>query len=73
MLANSEALIPQAMTAIESIMRRQHRLQTGKDDDFDIRSQSDFLNAAQQTMQLFGLLLAGIATVSLLVGGIGGS
>ena len=70
-LANSEALIPQAMTEIESIMRRQHRLQTGKADDFDIRNQSDFLNAAQQTTQVFGLLLAGIATVSLLVGGIG--
>jgi putative ABC transport system permease protein len=70
-LANSEALIPQAMTEIESIMRRQHRLQSGKDDDFDIRNQSDFLNAAQQTTQVFGLLLTSIATVSLLVGGIG--
>ena len=70
-LAASEALIPQAMTEIESIMRRQHRLPTGRDDDFEIRNQSDFLNAAQQTTQVFGLLLAGIATVSLLVGGIG--
>jgi putative ABC transport system permease protein len=70
-LAASEAQIPQAMTEIESILRRQHRLPTGRDDDFDIRNQSDFLNAAQQTTQVFGLLLAGIATVSLLVGGIG--
>ncbi|MDQ2929321.1 MAG: ABC transporter permease, partial [Gemmatimonadota bacterium] len=70
-LAATEAQIPQAMTEIESIMRRQHRLQTGRDDDFEIRNQSDFLNAAQQTTQLFGTLLAGIATVSLLVGGIG--
>ncbi|HEV7702644.1 MAG TPA: ABC transporter permease [Gemmatimonadaceae bacterium] len=70
-LAASEAQIPQAMTEIESIMRRQHRLPSGRDDDFEIRNQSDFLNAAQQTTQVFGLLLAGIATVSLLVGGIG--
>jgi len=70
-LATSEAEIPQAMTEIESILRRQHRLPTGRDDDFEIRNQSDFLNAAQQTTQVFGLLLAGIATVSLLVGGIG--
>ncbi len=70
-LAASETQIPQTMTEIESIMRRQHRLPSGRDDDFDIRSQSDFLNAAQQTTQVFGLLLAGIATVSLLVGGIG--
>ena len=70
-LAASEDQIPQAMTEIESIMRRQHRLPTGRDDDFEIRNQSDFLSAAQQTTQVFGLLLAGIATVSLLVGGIG--
>jgi putative ABC transport system permease protein len=70
-LAMSEAQIPETMTEIESIMRRQHRLPSGRDDDFNIRSQSDFLNAAQQTTQVFGLLLAGIATVSLLVGGIG--
>ncbi|MBK5189099.1 MAG: ABC transporter permease, partial [Gemmatimonadaceae bacterium] len=70
-LAASEAQIPQAMTEIESIMRRQHRIPSGRDDDFQIRNQSDFLNAAQQTTQVFGLLLTGIATVSLLVGGIG--
>jgi putative ABC transport system permease protein len=70
-LAMSEAQIPETMTEIESIMRRQHRLPSGRDDDFNIRNQSDFLNAAQQTTQVFGLLLAGIATVSLLVGGIG--
>jgi putative ABC transport system permease protein len=70
-LAASEEQIPQAMTEIESIMRRQHRLPSGRDDDFDIRNQADFLNAAQSTTQVFGLLLTGIATVSLLVGGIG--
>jgi len=70
-LAASEAQIPQAMTEISSILRRQHRLPSGRDDDFDIRNMSDFLNAAQQTTQVFGMLLAGIATVSLLVGGIG--
>jgi len=70
-LALSEAQIPQAMTEIETILRRQHRLPSGRDDDFEIRNQSDFLNAAQQTTQVFGLLLSGIATVSLLVGGIG--
>jgi putative ABC transport system permease protein len=69
--AQSEAMIPQTMTEIDRILRRQHRIPQGRPSDFDIRNQADFLNAAQQTTQVFGLLLAGIATVSLIVGGIG--
>ena len=70
-LAESETMIPQTMTEIERIMRREHRVPPGRPDDFEIRNQADFLNAFQQTTQVFGVLLAGIATVSLLVGGIG--
>jgi putative ABC transport system permease protein len=40
-------------------------------DDFTIRNQSDFLSTFAQTTEVFGFLLAGIAAVSLLVGGIG--
>jgi putative ABC transport system permease protein len=46
-------------------------LRPGRDDDFQIRSQSDFLSTLSETTQTFGLLLAGIAAVSLVVGGIG--
>jgi putative ABC transport system permease protein len=70
-LAPSEAAIPQTMANIQRILRRAHRLMGDRPDDFEIRNQSDFLNASQATTQVFGLLLAGIATVSLLVGGIG--
>jgi len=70
-LAPSEAQIPETMTEIERILRRQHRIPSGRDDDFEIRSQADFLNTLSSTTQVFGLLLGGIATVSLLVGGIG--
>ena len=70
-LALSEAKIPEAMADIQSIMRRQHRLTSGKPDDFMIRNQSDFLSTAAETSRTFGYLLAGIAAVSLLVGGIG--
>jgi putative ABC transport system permease protein len=59
------------MAEIEKILRRMHKLRPGKDDDFQIRSASDFLTTAAETTQVFGLLLAGIAAVSLLVGGIG--
>jgi putative ABC transport system permease protein len=70
-LAPSEAEIPVTMAEIEKILRRQHRLRPGQADDFDIRNQSDFLATLGQTTQVFTLLLAGIAAVSLLVGGIG--
>ena len=70
-LAPSESEIPETMAAIDKILRREHRIPTGRDPDFEIRNQADFLSAFQQTTQVFGLLLAGIATVSLIVGGIG--
>jgi putative ABC transport system permease protein len=71
LLAPSEKEIPVTMAEIEKILRRQHRLRPGQPDDFDIRNQSDFLATLGQTTQVFTLLLAGIAAVSLLVGGIG--
>src|SRR5690348_203218 len=60
-----------AMIEAESILRRQHKIRPGADNDFQIRNQSDILSTFQQTTQTFGFLLAGIAAVSLLVGGIG--
>ncbi|MGH7741966.1 MAG: ABC transporter permease [Candidatus Eiseniibacteriota bacterium] len=71
LLAPSEDEIPLTMAEVEKIVRRQHRLRTGVPDDFSIRNQSDFLATLGETTQVFGLLLAGIAAVSLLVGGIG--
>src|SRR5262249_49581458 len=50
---------------------RTHRLRIEQPNDFSIRNQSDFLTALSETTQTFTLLLAGIAAVSLLVGGIG--
>jgi putative ABC transport system permease protein len=70
-LAMSEKEIPVTMAEIEKILRRQHRLRPGQPDDFEIRNQADFLATLGQTTQVFTLLLAGIAAVSLLVGGIG--
>ncbi len=70
-LAASEAEIPDAMTDIETAVRRSQKLRAGEPDDFNIRNQSDFLTTLGQTTQTFTMLLAGIAAVSLLVGGIG--
>jgi putative ABC transport system permease protein len=70
-LAPSEDDIPVTMAEVSRILRRQHRLRPGQDDDFSIRNQSDFLATLGETTQVFTWLLAGIAAVSLLVGGIG--
>src|SRR5256714_11143839 len=70
-LAASEVEIPNAMAEIQRVLRREHRLRVGMPDDFQIRSQADFLNTLGETTQIFTFLLSGIAAVSLLVGGIG--
>jgi len=70
-LAESEEKIPDAMADIQRVIRREHRLAQGRPDDFQIRSQADFLNTLGETTQVFTYLLSGIAAVSLLVGGIG--
>ena len=70
-LAATEDKIPEAQADIQSILRRQHRLTPDKRDDFDIRNQAEFLNTFAETTKTFTFLLAGIAAVSLLVGGIG--
>jgi putative ABC transport system permease protein len=70
-LSASVAQIPVTMAEIQKAIRRSHRLRAGQVDDFSIRSQADFLSTLGETTQVFTLLLAGIATVSLLVGGIG--
>jgi len=60
-----------AMMEIERVLRREHKIRPGMDNDFQIRNQADILATFQQTTQTFTFLLAGIAAVSLLVGGIG--
>jgi putative ABC transport system permease protein len=70
-LAESEEKIPDAMADVQRVLRREHRLGQNKPDDFQIRSQADFLNTLGETTQVFTYLLSGIAAVSLLVGGIG--
>jgi putative ABC transport system permease protein len=70
-LSTSEEDIPVTMAEITRILRREHRLPPGREDDFQIRNQADFLTTLGETTQVFTALLAGIAAVSLLVGGIG--
>jgi putative ABC transport system permease protein len=56
---------------IRGLLRDRHRLQAGTDDDFSIRNLSEIANASQEGTRTLTTLLAAIAAVSLLVGGIG--
>lgn len=69
--ARTMAQMNTASTEIEALLRKRHRIPQGQDDDFVIRSQADIMQMATQSANTFTLLLAGIASVSLLVGGIG--
>ena len=63
--------LEQGMVDIERILRREHKIRPGGDNDFQIRNQQEILATQQQATEVFGLLLASIAAVSLIVGGIG--
>ena len=63
--------LEQGMVDIERILRREHKIRPGGDNDFMIRNQRDILATQQQATQVFTMLLASIAAVSLVVGGIG--
>jgi putative ABC transport system permease protein len=63
--------VEQGMVDLERIMRREHKIRPGADNDFQVRNQQDFLATQQQATQVFTSLLASIAAVSLIVGGIG--
>jgi putative ABC transport system permease protein len=60
-----------AQDQIESLLRQRHRLRRDQENDFGVRNLSDIADLANQTGQVMTLLLGSIASVSLLVGGIG--
>ena len=60
-----------AMIDVERVLRREHKIRPGGDNDFQIRRQADLLSTLENTTKTFTRLLAGIAAVSLIVGGIG--
>jgi putative ABC transport system permease protein len=63
--------IEQGMVDLERVLRREHHIRPGGENDFTIRNQQDILQTQQQATQVFTTLLASIAAVSLVVGGIG--
>jgi len=63
--------LERAMVEVERVVRREHGLAPGADNDFSIIDRKQFLATQQQTTEILSFLLAGIAGVSLVVGGIG--
>jgi len=69
--AISQAATANAQTEIEKLLRSRHRIRPGTPDDFTVRNLSDIASAQQEGAQTMTSLLAAIALVSLIVGGIG--
>src|SRR3954470_24656025 len=69
--AKSQQASYAAQQEITSLLRDRHRIGRGQDDDFTVRNLADVAQLADQSSQVLTMLLASIAGVSLLVGGIG--
>ena len=60
-----------AEDGMRELLRQRHRLQPGTDDDFSVRNLTEVLQAQEASSRVLALLLAAVAGVSLVVGGIG--
>jgi putative ABC transport system permease protein len=69
-LVSEETMNP-ATDEITLLLRQQHKIQPGDDDDFSVMSQEDILSMAEQITSILTIFLGAIAAISLLVGGIG--
>ena len=69
--AKNDDVMDKASAEISSLLRERHKIREGQEDDFNIMSQAEILSTVQETSDTFTMLLAGIAVVSLIVGGIG--
>ena len=72
---NVQSATAEQMTEVQNgiaeLLRQRHRIQAGRDDDFILRNQQEIAEAMSATTEVMTALLAAIASVSLLVGGIG--
>jgi putative ABC transport system permease protein len=56
---------------VAELLRQRHRIQPGQEDDFNVQNLTSIQEAAQSSTQTFTILLAAVAGVSLIVGGVG--
>ena len=69
--AASEGQLAEAQRQLTDLLRQRHRIQPGRDDDFNVRNQQEIAEAATATSKIMAMFLSIVAGVSLLVGGIG--
>jgi len=68
--ASAEQMVS-VQNGIAELLRQRHRIQAGRDDDFIMRNQQEITEAQTATTETMTALLAGVAIISLIVGGIG--
>jgi macrolide transport system ATP-binding/permease protein len=69
--AKSGDLVDVAMDQVQKTLHERHRIPAGQDDDFTVRSLNEIAEASESATRVMTLLLAAVASISLLVGGIG--
>jgi len=69
--AVSQSLVQTAIRQATDTLVRRHRIKPGAINDFDVRNLSQFVETAESSSRIMALLLAAVASISLLVGGIG--
>jgi putative ABC transport system permease protein len=69
--AGSHELLDIAQEQVESLLRMRHRIRSGEVDDFNVRNLAQMVENAKSATRILTLLLTAVASVSLLVGGIG--
>jgi len=69
--ARGPKMMKEAQEEITALLRQRHRIQSGQDDDFSVRNLEEVFAAQESSARIMSILLASIASVSLIVGGIG--
>jgi putative ABC transport system permease protein len=69
--ARDVSMIDSAMSEISGLLRQRHRIAPGGEDDFTLGNMTDIINSLSQSVRVMTLLLGSVASISLIVGGIG--
>ena len=69
--ARSTEEIPSAIEQVTEVLRERHGIRAGEEDDFDVRDMTEMTNVLSSTTRLMSNLLLCVATISLVVGGVG--
>jgi putative ABC transport system permease protein len=69
--AKGPEVMGEAEEGIDSVLRQRHRIQPNQESDFTVRNLTEIMSTAEETASVMSLLLGAIASISLIVGGIG--